>query len=73
MILMTVLGKMIPTQLLKNIFIGVGLGNNSKESREMQELADCSGKNGEFFNVDNNGIEKIFSRISLELGLQLHE
>jgi Mg-chelatase subunit ChlD len=57
----------IPKQLLKQYFIGVGLDNSTRT--KLRNISNQA--NGEYFDIDSNGIESIFHKITISLGLHV--
>ena len=55
----------LPSEFLKNIFIGVEVDSTTKQG--LQSLASDS--KGEFYDIKSNEIENIFQKISLKLGI----
>jgi Mg-chelatase subunit ChlD len=53
--------KILPKELLRQIFIGVGVEDSTK--RVLKRISDSA--NGEFLSIQDNEIEDIFQKISL--------
>jgi len=65
---MYVIGQLLHVNMLKVIFIGVGV--SEKAEKEMMLLAKAGGENAEYYRVDNADIGTIFQKITIKLGLE---
>jgi hypothetical protein len=65
---MYAIGQLLNVNMLKVIFIGVGV--SQKAEQEMQFLAKAGGENAEYYRVDNSDISSAFQRITIKLGLE---
>lgn len=64
---MYAIGQLLNVNMLKVIFIGVGV--SQKAEQEMQFLAKAGGENAEYFRVGDSDIASAFQRITVKLGL----
>jgi hypothetical protein len=65
---MYVIGQLVQVNMLKIIFIGVGVSD--KAEKEMMLLAKAGGENAEYYRVDDADIGSIFQKITIKLGLE---
>lgn len=65
---MKAIGKLLHVNMLKIIFIGVGV--SQKAEREMKYLAEAGGENAEYYRVDDADIGTIFKKITVKIGLE---
>ena len=65
---MSIIGKKLSVKTLKIILIGVGV--QGKAEAELRLIAKAGGQNADYYSANNADIEKIFQRITVNLGLQ---
>lgn len=66
--IMYAIGQMLNVNMLKIIFIGVGV--SQKAEQELMFLAKAGGENAEYYRVDDADIGAIFQKITVKLGLE---
>lgn len=66
--IMYAIGQMLNVNMLKIIFIGVGV--SQKAEQELMFLAKAGGENAEYYRVDDADIGTIFQKITVKLGLE---
>ncbi|KAL4442197.1 hypothetical protein ABPG74_009215 [Tetrahymena malaccensis] len=68
-ILMAVLGKTVPKQMITNHFIGIDLQKNSKDAAELLALSILGGDTSDFHLAQGESINDIFNRIQAQCGI----
>lgn len=66
--IMQAIGQLLQVNMLKIIFIGVGV--SQKAELELKYLAKAGGENAEYYRVDNADIGSLFQKITVKIGLE---
>ncbi|CAD8091742.1 unnamed protein product [Paramecium primaurelia] len=63
----------LPEDTLQTFYIGVNVENNQTVQREMQAILQCSGKSASYYPIHSNGINDIFQKIQMQIGLRVQQ
>ncbi|CAD8149053.1 unnamed protein product [Paramecium octaurelia] len=63
----------LPPQMLKTFYIGVNLENNSTVRQQMKQIIDCSCESAQYYSINSNGINEIFQKIQMQIGIEVQQ
>ncbi|CAD8201834.1 unnamed protein product [Paramecium octaurelia] len=63
----------LPEDILQTFYIGVNVESNQTVQQEMRAILQCSGKSAQYFPIHSNGINEIFQKIQMQIGLRVQQ